>query len=41
MGIRHIINQSFSWGSGNIGYRGDDRRKIPIPTGDNPKCTQT
>ena len=39
--IRHIINQSFSGGYGTICRDGDDRRKIPIPKGDEYSCTQT
>ena len=41
MTIRHIINQSFSGGYGTMGRDGDDRRKIPIPIGDECSCTQT
>ena len=41
MGIRYFINQSFSWGFGKGGHLGDDRRKIPIPSGDKHTCTQT
>ena len=41
MNIKHIINQSVLRGYGNGGHLGDDRRKIPIPSGDKRTCTQT
>ena len=41
MDIRYIINPSFSCGHRIAGRLGGDRRKIPIPIGDNSTCTQT
>lgn len=41
MNIRHTINQSVSWRYRTAGDFGGDRRKIPIPAGDDSTCTQT